>query len=97
VRGKEVIIRKKNHMSTSEKFLRFASECERVADLARDPASMSAWREFAARWRRFAKSVESRSAKAHTDRMNKPHRRLPADFSDSGDATDADTELTGAT
>ena len=62
-------------MSASQKFLRFADECEVMASLTRDSKSKLMWQTFAARWREYAKSVESRFAKAHIDRMGRPHRK----------------------
>ena len=76
-------------MSASEKFLRFADECEVMASLARDSQSKLMWRTFAARWSAYAKSVESKFAKAHIDRMKRPHRRpAPGYLSAEPAATD---------
>jgi hypothetical protein len=76
-------------MSASEKFLRFADECEVMASLARDSQSKLMWRTFAARWSGYAKSVESKFAKAHIDRMKRPHRRrAPGYLSAEPTATD---------
>jgi hypothetical protein len=72
-------------VSASEKFLRFAAECETMANLARDRESRLVWQDFAKRWNRYAQSVESRSAKAQFDRMKRPHRRPPLDSSSGGD------------
>ena len=77
--------REESLMSASEKFLRFAAECQTMADLARDRESRWVWQGFAARWNRYAQSVELRSAKAHIDRMRRPHRRLALYSSSSGD------------
>ena len=73
-------------MSASEKFLRFAAECETMANLARDRESRLVWHDFAKRWNRYAQSFEFRSAKAHIDRMRRPHRR-PALYSSSSSDT----------
>ena len=83
-------------MSASEKFLRFAKECETMANLARDRESRLVWHDFAKRWNRYAQSFESRSAKAHIDRMRRPHWR-PAPDSSSGDETTAAGTVTGVT
>jgi hypothetical protein len=78
-------------MSASEKFLRFADECEVMARLARDAQSKLMWRTFAARWSGYAKSVESRFAKAHIDKI-RPHRRpAPGYLSAQRTATDTVT------
>jgi hypothetical protein len=90
--------RKKNReeslMSASEKFLRFAAECETMADLARDRESRLVWQAFAARWNRYAQTVESKSAKAHTERMTRQRRR-PALASSSDNETTAADAMTG--
>jgi hypothetical protein len=82
-------------MTASEKFLRFADECEVMASLARDSQSKLMWRTFAARWSAYAKSVESRFAKAHIDRMRRPHRK-PARGYLSGDEPTATDTVTGS-
>jgi len=82
-------------MSASEKFLRFAAECETMASLARDRESRLVWRDFANRWNRYAQSVEFRLAKAQIDRMKRPHRRPALDSSSSGDAVLVSMELRG--
>ena len=63
-------------MSASEKFLRFADECEVMASLARDPQSKLMWRTFAARWSAYAKSVESKFAKAHISLLCESRAKL---------------------
>jgi hypothetical protein len=78
--------REESSMSASEKFLRFAAECETMASLARDRESRLVWRDFANRWNRYAQSVEFRLAKAQIDRIKRPHRRPALDSSSSGDA-----------
>jgi hypothetical protein len=45
-------------MNPSEKFLRFAAECEAMAKLARTRESKNTWRGLAARWIRYAELVE---------------------------------------
>jgi hypothetical protein len=60
-------------VSASETFLRFAAECEAMASLARDPESKLIWQSFAARWSRYAQSVDARLARPV--RMRRPHRR----------------------
>ena len=58
-------------MSPSEKFLRFAVECEAMAKFACDRESKAVWQGFAARWIQYAESIERRSATAHLDTMTK--------------------------
>ena len=81
-------------MSASEKFLRFAAECETMAELARDQESRLVWQNFAARWNRYAQTVEFKSAKAHTERMSRKRRR-PALASSSDNARTAADAATG--
>jgi hypothetical protein len=74
-------------VSASEKFLRFAAECETMANLARDRESRSVWQDFAARWSRHAQSVESRLAKARIERTTRPRRRPAIDTTPADIAT----------
>jgi hypothetical protein len=61
-------------MNPSEKFLRFAAECEAMVKLARTRESKNTWRGLAARWIRYAELVERQSATAH-DRIAKRHQK----------------------
>jgi hypothetical protein len=61
-------------MNPSEKFLRFAAECEAMVKLARTRESKETWRGLAARWIRYAELVERQSATAH-DRIAKRHQK----------------------
>jgi hypothetical protein len=72
-------------MSASEKFLRFADECEVVASIARDRESRLMWQSFAARWSRHAQSVDTRLAR-RVVRMERRHRRLTVEPSSDGEA-----------
>ena len=45
-------------MNPSEKFLRFAAECEAMAKFARSPESKATWGRLAVRWVRCAESTE---------------------------------------
>jgi hypothetical protein len=56
-------IREESPMNASEKFLRFADECEVMASIARDRESRLMWQSFAARWSRHAQSVDTRLAR----------------------------------
>jgi hypothetical protein len=79
-------------MSASEKFLRFADECEIMASLARVSQSKLMWRTFAARWSGYAESVESRFAKAHIEKMKRSHRKpAPGNLGAESTATDTVT------
>jgi hypothetical protein len=59
-------------MNPSEKFLRFAAECEAMVKLARTQESKDIWRGLAARWVRYAELIEHQSATAR-DRVAKRH------------------------
>jgi hypothetical protein len=63
-----------NAMNPSEKFLRFAAECEAMVKLARTRESKNTWRGLAARLTRYAELVERQSATAH-DRISKRHQK----------------------
>jgi len=59
-------------MNPSEKFLRFAAECEAMAKFARSPESKATWARLAARWIRCAELTEhywqaARIAKADSE------------------------------
>jgi len=45
-------------------FLKRAAECERIAELTRDPESKFVWRRMADRWHRCAKVVASAGSEA---------------------------------
>ena len=49
-------------------FLKRAAECERMAELTRDPESKFVWRRMADRWHRCAKVVASAASKSGTQR-----------------------------
>ena len=49
-------------MNTSEKFMRFAAECEFMAKLTRDRSNKTVWRQMAERWLRCAELLDRQSA-----------------------------------
>jgi hypothetical protein len=51
-------------MDTSERFLRFAAECELMAKVTRDRENKTVWRSIAQRWIRCAELVEKQNASA---------------------------------
>jgi hypothetical protein len=51
-------------MDTSERFLRFAAECELMAKGTRDRENKTVWRSIAQRWIRCAELVEKQNASA---------------------------------
>jgi hypothetical protein len=58
-------------------FLKRAAECERMAELTRDPESKFAWRRMADRWHRCAKVAASASSTA-AHRAGEPNRHRKA-------------------
>lgn len=63
-------------MYPSEKFRKFAAECQAMAKLARSPESKATWNRLAARWIQCAELVAERySSAAKLDRMAKRHRK----------------------
>ena len=51
-------------MDTSERFLRFAAECELMAKGTRDRENKTVWRSIAQRWIRCAELVEQQNSLA---------------------------------
>src|ERR1700675_3765144 len=64
-------------MDASERFLRFAAECELMAKVTRDRENKTEWRRIAQRWIRCAELVEEQNSLAHAASSMK-HRRKPA-------------------
>ncbi len=67
-------------MNPSEKFLRFAAECEAMTKFARSPESKATWARLAARWIRCAELTEhywqaARIAKADSESPEVVSRR----------------------
>jgi hypothetical protein len=59
-------------MNLSEKFRRFAAECEAMSKCAKSPESKASWNGMAVRWSLFAERADDRySPKANT----RPRRR----------------------
>ena len=52
-------------MDASERFLKFAAECELMAKATRDRENKTVWRGMAQRWIRCAELVERQSLLAH--------------------------------
>jgi hypothetical protein len=64
-------------MDTSERFLRFAAECELMAKATRDRENKTVWRSIAQRWIRCAELVEQQNSSALAAHSMK-HRGKPA-------------------
>jgi len=58
-------------MNTSEKFLRFAAECEVMAKFTRSAESRATWSRLAERWIRCAEMVERNGLASHRHRITK--------------------------
>jgi hypothetical protein len=52
-------------MNTSERFQRFAAECEVMAKFTPDPDNQLVWRRMAQRWTRCAELCERQDSLAH--------------------------------
>jgi hypothetical protein len=52
-------------MDASERFLRFAAECELMAKFSPSPENKTVWRRMAERWVRCAEMVERQYTLAH--------------------------------
>jgi len=61
-------------MDTSEKFLRFAAECERMAKFTHSRENKTVWTRMAERWLRCAKLYDRESAIAHSSASARRHR-----------------------
>jgi hypothetical protein len=60
-------------MEASERFLRFAAECELMAKATRNPKNKTVWRGIAERWTRCAELVERQNSLAKDARSMKHH------------------------
>jgi hypothetical protein len=58
-------------MNLSDKFRRFAAECEAMSRFAESPESKATWDGMAARWILFAESADDR----YSSKVNTPPRR----------------------
>jgi hypothetical protein len=85
-------IREDCPVSASKTFLRFAAECEAMASFARDPESRLTWQGFAARWSRYAESVETRFTRTRVGKMRRPQRRSKVNLSIDDEVTPTDIE-----
>jgi hypothetical protein len=61
-------------MDPSEKFLRFAAECELMAKFTRSRENKTVWIRMAERWVRCARLYDGRSAAAHASNSARRHR-----------------------
>lgn len=61
-------------MNPSEKFLRFAAECELMAKFTRNPENRTVWTRMAERWLRCAQLYDRESSAVHSNTVAKRHR-----------------------
>jgi len=62
-------------MNASDRFLRFAAECEFMAKFTPSPENEIAWRKMAARWLRIADLFERQNTLAHAAGSMKRHQK----------------------
>ena len=62
-------------MNTSERFLRFAAECELMAKFTPSHENEMVWRGLAERWVRCAELSERQHSSAHAAGSTKRHRK----------------------
>ena len=61
-------------MNPSEKFVRFAAECERMAKFTHTPENKAVWSRMAERWLRCAQLYDRQAQSAHRGSATKRHR-----------------------
>jgi hypothetical protein len=64
-------------MDASERFLRFAAECELMAKFSPSPKNKTVWRRMAERWVRCAELVERQYSLCRKSLLNPIARGLP--------------------
>jgi hypothetical protein len=62
-------------MDASERFLRFAAECELMAKSTQSRENRTVWRRLAERWVRCADLVERQYSSTHGTGSMKAHRK----------------------
>jgi hypothetical protein len=60
-------------MNTSDRFLRFAAECEVMAKFSRTPENRTVWSGLAQRWTRCAELVDQQDSDERSRRSLKRH------------------------
>ena len=61
-------------MNPSEKFMRFAAECEHMAKFTRSPENRSVWIGLAERWMRCAQLYDRESSAVQSTSVARRHR-----------------------
>jgi hypothetical protein len=65
-------------MLTSDRFVRFAAECESMAKFTHSRENRMAWNRIAERWMRCAELIDKQDSEAHMRRKTaKSGRRSP--------------------
>jgi hypothetical protein len=64
-------LRREAHLNTSDRFLRFANECEYMAHLSPTSVNKVVWRDLAHRWRRCAELSPGDDTTAYIDRLRR--------------------------
>ena len=62
-------------MNTSQRFLRFAAECELMAKFTPSPENEQVWRRMAEKWIQCAELCEQQDSSAHTAVPNKRRQK----------------------
>lgn len=62
-------------MNASDRFLRFAAECEFMAKFTPSPENETVWHQMAERWLRIADLFERQNSLAHAVGSMKRHRK----------------------
>jgi len=62
-------------MNVSDRFLRFAAECELMAKLTPSAENELTWHRMAERWIRCAELIERQNSLADVARATKQHRK----------------------
>jgi hypothetical protein len=65
-------------MNTAQKFLRFAAQCDVMAQSSRDLENKTVWSEMAERWLRCAALVDRESVSAHYGGSTKQSQKTAA-------------------
>jgi hypothetical protein len=61
-------------MNPSEKFMRFAAECEHMAKFTRSPENRTVWIRMAERWMRCAQLYDRESSAVQSASVARRHR-----------------------
>jgi hypothetical protein len=64
-------------MDPSEKFVKFAAECESMAKFTHTAENTEVWKRMAERWRRCAEVYDRQSSMSHQVNTAKRHRAVP--------------------